>query len=243
MSDRPDSGALRELALATAREAGELILRLRAEGVEVAGTKSSAIDIVTRADQAAEALIKRRLLGARPDDGMVGEEGDDLRGHLGRGLDRRPHRRHRELPLRAAALRRQHRRRGRRSRSSPGWSWLRRSSSSTSPRWAVARPATAGRSGPGQWSRWPSGWSHRFQLRAARPRPAGGVHRPAAAAGPRPPPARLLRSRPVRGRLRHPRRLCRGGAAHLGPRRRRTGRLGGGWHPRGRSLDPAANGC
>ena len=83
MSDRPDSGALRDLALATAREAGELILRLRAEGVEVAGTKSSDIDIVTRADQAAEALIKQRLVGARPDDGMVGEEGDDLPGTSG----------------------------------------------------------------------------------------------------------------------------------------------------------------
>ena len=71
------------LAVGTAREAGELILRLRDEGVEVAGTKSSEIDIVTRADQAAEALVKARLLGARPDDGMLGEEGDDVRGTSG----------------------------------------------------------------------------------------------------------------------------------------------------------------
>jgi myo-inositol-1(or 4)-monophosphatase len=78
-----DNRALRELALETAREAGELILRLREEGVVVAGTKSSEIDIVTRADQTAEALVKERLLGARPDDGMVGEEGDDLRGTSG----------------------------------------------------------------------------------------------------------------------------------------------------------------
>jgi myo-inositol-1(or 4)-monophosphatase len=83
MSESPDPHALRDLALATAREAGDLILRLRAEGVEVAGTKSSDIDIVTRADQAAEALIKSRLLGARPDDGMVGEEGDELPGTSG----------------------------------------------------------------------------------------------------------------------------------------------------------------
>jgi myo-inositol-1(or 4)-monophosphatase len=82
MSD-PGPDGLRDLALATAREAGELILRLRAEGVEVAGTKSSDIDIVTRADQAAEAMVKQRLLGARPDDGMVGEEGDDLPGTSG----------------------------------------------------------------------------------------------------------------------------------------------------------------
>jgi myo-inositol-1(or 4)-monophosphatase len=79
----PEPLALRDLALATAREAGDLIVRLRAEGVEVAGTKSSDIDIVTRADQAAEALVKDRLLGARPADGMVGEEGDDLAGTSG----------------------------------------------------------------------------------------------------------------------------------------------------------------
>jgi myo-inositol-1(or 4)-monophosphatase len=79
----PTSDELRDLALATAREAGELVLRLRAEGVEVAGTKSSATDIVTIADQAAEAMVKERLLGARPGDGMVGEEGDDLRGASG----------------------------------------------------------------------------------------------------------------------------------------------------------------
>ena len=78
-----DRRALLELARTTAREAGELILRLRAEGVVVAGTKSSEIDIVTRADQAAEALVKERLLGARPEDGMVGEEGDDLGGTSG----------------------------------------------------------------------------------------------------------------------------------------------------------------
>jgi myo-inositol-1(or 4)-monophosphatase len=78
-----DPAALRDLALATAREAGDLVVRLRAEGVEVAGTKSSEIDIVTRADQAAEALVKERLLGARPDDGLVGEEGDDLPGTSG----------------------------------------------------------------------------------------------------------------------------------------------------------------
>jgi myo-inositol-1(or 4)-monophosphatase len=76
-------GDLLDLALATAREAGALVVRLRVEGVEVAATKSSDIDIVTLADQAAEQLVKERLLGARPQDGMVGEEGDDLRGSSG----------------------------------------------------------------------------------------------------------------------------------------------------------------
>ena len=78
-----DPVALRDLALATAREAGELIVRLRRDGVEVAGTKSSDIDIVTAADRASERLVLDRLLGARPDDGLVGEEGDDLRGTSG----------------------------------------------------------------------------------------------------------------------------------------------------------------
>jgi myo-inositol-1(or 4)-monophosphatase len=78
-----DAAELRDLALTTARAAGDLVLRLRDEGVEVAGTKSSVIDIVTRADQAAEALVKQRLLDARPGDGMVGEEGDDLPGTSG----------------------------------------------------------------------------------------------------------------------------------------------------------------
>ncbi len=79
----PDSRALAELALATAREAGELVVRLRSEGVEVAGTKSSPIDIVTEADRASEVLVRERLLGARPDDGMVGEEGSSREGTSG----------------------------------------------------------------------------------------------------------------------------------------------------------------
>jgi myo-inositol-1(or 4)-monophosphatase len=83
VSAPPSAADLRDLALATARDAGELVLRLRDQGVEVAGTKTSATDIVTLADQAAEALVKERLLGARPNDGMIGEEGDDLPGTSG----------------------------------------------------------------------------------------------------------------------------------------------------------------
>jgi len=76
----PDDGlrGLLDLAVATAREAGELITRMRSLGVDVSGTKSSPIDIVTVADRACEDLILRRLLGARPDDGFHGEEGDDV---------------------------------------------------------------------------------------------------------------------------------------------------------------------
>ncbi|WP_151082532.1 inositol monophosphatase family protein [Nocardioides cynanchi] len=74
---------LRDLALAVAREAGELVVRLRSEGVEVAAAKSSATDIVTEADRACERLVLDRLLGARPDDGIVGEEGSARAGSSG----------------------------------------------------------------------------------------------------------------------------------------------------------------
>ena len=67
--------SLLDLARTTAREAGELAVRMRGRGVEVAGTKSSPTDVVTEADRACEELIRERLLGARPDDGFFGEEG------------------------------------------------------------------------------------------------------------------------------------------------------------------------
>jgi myo-inositol-1(or 4)-monophosphatase len=66
--------ALLALAKSVAQEAGALIARYAADGFAV-GTKSTATDMVTEADRAAEALIVERLLGARPGDGFVGEEG------------------------------------------------------------------------------------------------------------------------------------------------------------------------
>lgn len=75
--------ALRDLAVEIAREAGALILEYRAAGVEIATTKSSGTDIVTEADRASEALIRDRVLAARPDDGMKGEEGSDDAGTSG----------------------------------------------------------------------------------------------------------------------------------------------------------------
>lgn len=74
---------LLELALAVAREAGELVRARREIGVRVAATKSSATDMVTEADRASEALIVERILAARPDDGLLGEEGSDTAGTSG----------------------------------------------------------------------------------------------------------------------------------------------------------------
>ncbi len=82
MGDRSDRELL-DLALRTAREAATLVVRLRGEGVRVASTKSSPVDVVTDADRACEELIRSRLLEARPHDGVVGEEGDDVAGTSG----------------------------------------------------------------------------------------------------------------------------------------------------------------
>lgn len=61
----------RELAL----EAGELIVRRRSGHIEVANTKSSAVDVVTAVDRESEALLFSRLGEIRPGDGFLGEEG------------------------------------------------------------------------------------------------------------------------------------------------------------------------
>ncbi|MEQ7846632.1 inositol monophosphatase family protein [Nocardioides kribbensis] len=74
---------LAAIALAVAREAAELVRERRARGVEVAATKTSDIDIVTEVDRASEVLIRRRLLEHRPDDAILGEEGDDHAGSSG----------------------------------------------------------------------------------------------------------------------------------------------------------------
>ena len=66
---------LLRLARSIALEAGELAARRRREGVEVAATKSTIVDVVTEADREVERLIHGRLADARPDDGFLGEEG------------------------------------------------------------------------------------------------------------------------------------------------------------------------
>ena len=77
------AGELLEVARRVADEGAALAHRMRAAGVSVAGTKSSAIDIVTDADRSTEALIRRLILEARPDDAILGEEGADQPGTSG----------------------------------------------------------------------------------------------------------------------------------------------------------------
>jgi myo-inositol-1(or 4)-monophosphatase len=75
----PAAGALAELARAMAEEAGDLLLQQHG-GVRVVATKTSPTDVVTEMDRAAEELIRKRILDARPGDAILGEEGGQTGG-------------------------------------------------------------------------------------------------------------------------------------------------------------------
>jgi myo-inositol-1(or 4)-monophosphatase len=79
----PAPADLAGLARAVAEEAGDLLLQQHG-GVRVVATKSSPTDVVTEMDRAAEELIRKRILGARPGDAILGEEG----GQTGSGVVR-----------------------------------------------------------------------------------------------------------------------------------------------------------
>jgi len=66
----------RHFAVELAESAGDLIRRTRPEVVQVLETKSSEVDPVTEMDKAVEAYLVDRIKMARPDDGILGEEGD-----------------------------------------------------------------------------------------------------------------------------------------------------------------------
>lgn len=83
MTEASSPDALLDLAVATAGEAAALISRERAGAGTRIDTKSSPTDVVTAVDRAAEELITDRLLGARPGDGLLGEEGGERAGTTG----------------------------------------------------------------------------------------------------------------------------------------------------------------
>ncbi|MCM3521667.1 inositol monophosphatase family protein [Curtobacterium sp. P97] len=62
------------LAAALVTDAARLAADMRRDGTD-AERKTSAADLVTAADRAAEDLVRRMLLEHRPDDGVLGEEG------------------------------------------------------------------------------------------------------------------------------------------------------------------------
>lgn len=65
---------LEDLAVTAAGAAGRFIVDDRPRDMGVLDTKSSVNDIVTVMDQESEMLLRRILLGARQDDGVLGEE-------------------------------------------------------------------------------------------------------------------------------------------------------------------------
>jgi len=78
-----DPQALLALAVDVAREAGRLVADGRASAADHVGVKSSPVDVVTAVDTASEELVVARLLAARPDDGVLGEEGASREGTSG----------------------------------------------------------------------------------------------------------------------------------------------------------------
>ncbi|MEH0936532.1 inositol monophosphatase family protein [Micromonospora psammae] len=70
----PAPRELLEIAIEVARDAAATAYRMRAEGVSVAATKSTATDVVTAADRAVERQVLDALAKLRPDDSVLGEE-------------------------------------------------------------------------------------------------------------------------------------------------------------------------
>jgi myo-inositol-1(or 4)-monophosphatase len=77
-----DDGLL-ALAVSVARSGGRFIRDERPDDVTAAATKTSPTDVVTAMDTACERMLREQLLTARPHDGIVGEEGDDVAGTSG----------------------------------------------------------------------------------------------------------------------------------------------------------------
>jgi myo-inositol-1(or 4)-monophosphatase len=75
----PGGGELLLLAAGVARQAAARLRDGRDGMSERVDTKSSPTDVVTAMDRAAEEFIATRLLAARPDDGLLGEEGGQPR--------------------------------------------------------------------------------------------------------------------------------------------------------------------
>ena len=67
---------LLELAVRIANEAGDLLLEHSRRPLGGIETKATPTDVVTDADRESEQLILARLTSARPDDGILAEEGD-----------------------------------------------------------------------------------------------------------------------------------------------------------------------
>jgi myo-inositol-1(or 4)-monophosphatase len=79
----PDVDGLLDLAVGLAEQAGSLLLEGLGRARASVTTKTTATDMVTEMDRAAEQLIVAGLRAARPHDAVVGEEGTARRGTSG----------------------------------------------------------------------------------------------------------------------------------------------------------------
>jgi myo-inositol-1(or 4)-monophosphatase len=78
--DLPVLSELADLAESTGRAAADLLAGALSRDRSSVTTKSSGTDLVTEMDRASEKLIVGQLLAARPDDGLLGEEGAQRQG-------------------------------------------------------------------------------------------------------------------------------------------------------------------
>ena len=74
---------LLDVARILATETGEMVVEAREGAVDVLSTKTSPIDVVTEVDLKAERHLRDRIAELRPDDGILGEEGQDTPGTSG----------------------------------------------------------------------------------------------------------------------------------------------------------------
>ncbi|GHJ13160.1 MULTISPECIES: inositol monophosphatase family protein [unclassified Micromonospora] len=74
IASAPTPRELLTIAVEVARDAAATAHRMRAEGVSVAATKSTATDVVTAADRAVERQVLAALRDRRPGDAVLGEE-------------------------------------------------------------------------------------------------------------------------------------------------------------------------
>jgi myo-inositol-1(or 4)-monophosphatase len=78
-----DAAALLDVAVDAACAAGAILVERFRMGPEGLATKSSPTDPVSEADRAAERAIRAVLAARRPDDAVLGEEGEDVAGTSG----------------------------------------------------------------------------------------------------------------------------------------------------------------
>ena len=81
--DAAELARLERLCVSVAAEASRFIRDERPARVRVAATKSTETDVVTVMDRASEELLHDLIQSARPDDGILGEEGLDVAGTSG----------------------------------------------------------------------------------------------------------------------------------------------------------------